>query len=32
MLIAVLVLHERAGPWRWIAAALIGSGVILLRL
>ncbi len=32
MLIGVLVLGERAGLWRWIAAGLIVTGVILMRL
>jgi drug/metabolite transporter (DMT)-like permease len=32
MLIAVGVLGERAGPWRWAAAALILAGVTLMRL
>lgn len=32
MLIAVLVLGERAGPWRWAAAGLIGAGIVLMRL
>ena len=32
MLIAVLFLKEPAGPWRWTAAALIGVGMMLLRL
>jgi drug/metabolite transporter (DMT)-like permease len=31
MLIAVLWLGEKAGPQRWIAAALIACGVILIR-
>jgi drug/metabolite transporter (DMT)-like permease len=31
MLIAVLWLGEKAGPQRWIAAALIVAGVILIR-
>jgi drug/metabolite transporter (DMT)-like permease len=31
MLIAVLWLGEKAGPQRWIAAALIVCGVILIR-
>jgi len=32
MLIGVVLLGERAGPWRWIAAALILSGVVMMRL
>jgi drug/metabolite transporter (DMT)-like permease len=32
MLIAVLVLRERATPWRWMAAMIIVTGVVLLRL
>jgi drug/metabolite transporter (DMT)-like permease len=32
MLIAVLILKEPAGRWRWTAAALIAGGVVLLRL
>jgi drug/metabolite transporter (DMT)-like permease len=32
MLIAVLVLRERAGRWRWAAAGLIASGVALMRV
>jgi len=32
MLIGVFVLGERAGLWRWVAAGLIVSGVILMRL
>jgi drug/metabolite transporter (DMT)-like permease len=32
MLIAVLVLRERAGGWRWAAAGLIGIGVALMRV
>jgi drug/metabolite transporter (DMT)-like permease len=32
MLIAVLFLRERAGPWRWIAAGLIVVGVAMIRI
>lgn len=32
MLIGVLVLKERAGPWRWTAGSLIVAGVVLIRL
>jgi drug/metabolite transporter (DMT)-like permease len=32
MLIAVVFLKEEAGPWRWAAAALIGAGVMLMRV
>lgn len=32
MLIGVFVLRERAGLWRWLAAVLIVTGVILMRL
>jgi drug/metabolite transporter (DMT)-like permease len=32
MLIAVVFLRERAGPWRWAAAALIVGGVVLIRV
>ena len=32
MLIGVFFLGERAGVWRWIATALILSGVVLMRL
>jgi drug/metabolite transporter (DMT)-like permease len=32
MLIAVLVLREEAGRWRWAAAGLIGAGVVLMRI
>jgi drug/metabolite transporter (DMT)-like permease len=32
MLIAVFVLGERAGGWRWTAAGLIGIGVTLMRV
>jgi drug/metabolite transporter (DMT)-like permease len=32
MLIAVFVLRERAGGWRWAAAGLIGVGVALMRV
>jgi len=32
MLIAMVVLKEPAGRWRWTAALLIGSGVILMRV
>lgn len=32
MLIAVLVLKEPAGPWRWTAASLILAGVVLVRI
>ena len=32
MLIAVVFLGEKAGAWRWAAAALILSGVALMRL
>jgi len=32
MLIGVVVLGERAGLWRWIAAGLILNGVVLMRL
>ncbi len=32
MLIAVFLLHERAGRWRWAAAALIVVGVVLIRV
>jgi drug/metabolite transporter (DMT)-like permease len=32
MLIGVFLLGERAGLWRWISAALILSGVVLMRL
>jgi drug/metabolite transporter (DMT)-like permease len=31
MLIAVLLLRERVGPWRWAAAGLIACGVVLAR-
>jgi drug/metabolite transporter (DMT)-like permease len=31
MLIAVFLLRERVGPWRWAAATLIASGVVLAR-
>ncbi|HEV2000360.1 MAG TPA: EamA family transporter [Xanthobacteraceae bacterium] len=32
MLIAVVLLGERAGAWRWLAAALIVGGIGLVRL
>ncbi|TAJ72586.1 MAG: EamA family transporter [Phenylobacterium sp.] len=32
MLIGVLVLKERAGRWRWLAALGIGAGVMAMRL
>jgi drug/metabolite transporter (DMT)-like permease len=32
MLIAVFVLKEKVGPWRWLAAALILTGIALMRL
>jgi drug/metabolite transporter (DMT)-like permease len=32
MLIAVLILKEPAGRWRWAAAMLIAGGVVLLRV
>ncbi|MFL5335976.1 MAG: EamA family transporter [Geminicoccaceae bacterium] len=32
MLIAALVLRERGDGWRWAAAGLIGTGVVLMRL
>jgi drug/metabolite transporter (DMT)-like permease len=32
MLIGVFLLGERAGLWRWIAAGLIVSGIVLMRL
>jgi drug/metabolite transporter (DMT)-like permease len=32
MIIAVLLLEERVGPWRWAAAALITSGVVAMRI
>jgi drug/metabolite transporter (DMT)-like permease len=32
MLIGVFLLRERAGLWRWVAAILIVSGVVLMRL
>lgn len=32
MLIAVLLLKERAGAWRWVGSALILGGVVLMRL
>jgi drug/metabolite transporter (DMT)-like permease len=32
MLIAVFLLGERAGRWRWAAAVLIVAGVILIRV
>jgi drug/metabolite transporter (DMT)-like permease len=32
MLIAVVLLGERAGAWRWLAAALIVGGIALMRL
>ena len=32
MLIAVGLLGERAGAWRWLAAALIVGGIVLVRL
>jgi len=32
MLIGVFLLGERAGPWRWISAGMILSGVVLMRL
>lgn len=31
MLIGVVFLRERAGPWRWAAAASIVTGVLLMR-
>ncbi len=32
VLIAVFVLGERAGRWRWTAAGFIGLGVVLMRI
>lgn len=32
MLIGVLLLGERGGPWRWGAAAAIAGGMVLLRV
>jgi drug/metabolite transporter (DMT)-like permease len=32
MLIAVFVLKEKVGPWRWLAAGLILTGIALMRL
>ena len=32
MLIAVFMLREQAGRWRWAAAALIVGGVVLIRV
>ena len=32
MLIAVFMLREKAGRWRWAAAALIVGGVVLIRV
>lgn len=32
MLIAVVLIGERAGAWRWAAAALIVGGIVLMRL
>ena len=32
MLIAVVLIGERAGAWRWLAAALIVGGIVLMRL
>jgi drug/metabolite transporter (DMT)-like permease len=32
MLIAVFVLKEKVGPWRWLAAGLILSGIALMRV
>jgi drug/metabolite transporter (DMT)-like permease len=32
MLIAVALMGERAGAWRWAAAALIVTGIVLMRL
>ena len=32
MLISVIVLREATGPWRWLAAALIGAGVVGMRM
>lgn len=32
MLIGVVLLGERGGPWRWAAAATIASGMVLLRV
>ncbi len=32
MLIGVFLLGERAGMWRWMAAGLIVSGIVLMRL
>ena len=31
MLIAFFLLKERVGPWRWVAAALIVGGILLMR-
>lgn len=31
MLIGFFFLGERSGKWRWIAAAMIGSGLVLIR-
>jgi drug/metabolite transporter (DMT)-like permease len=32
MLIAVMFLREKVRPFRWLAAALIASGVVLMRI
>jgi drug/metabolite transporter (DMT)-like permease len=32
MLIGVFVLKEKVGPWRWLAAGLILSGIALMRV
>ena len=32
MLIAVFVLKEKEGPWRWLAGGLIVGGIALMRL
>jgi drug/metabolite transporter (DMT)-like permease len=32
MLIAVFVLKEKVGPWRWLAGGLILTGIALMRL
>jgi drug/metabolite transporter (DMT)-like permease len=32
MLIAVVLIGERAGAWRWLAAALIVGGIVLMRV
>jgi uncharacterized membrane protein len=32
LVISVLVLKERASPWRYVAGGLIAAGVLVLRL